>query len=338
MKHFNRTMPTRCAALRRTLLGHVVVFSMAGLFTGCGPPSPNRLQGYLEGEFVYVAAPHAGALEKLAVARGTQVKAGEPLFALDSAPEQAARDEAERRLSQAQASLEDAKKGKRPSEMDSLAASLKQAQVALALSEKELLREESLLSGVAGTTEQAVDRARSARDQNRQRVAQLEAELATARLGARTDQVAAAEANARALEAALAKAEWNLAQKSQRAPQSALVFDTLYREGEWVAAGRPVVVLLPPQNIKLRLFVSEPQLGSLQLGDTLEVFRDGVSGSVPAKVSFISPKAEYSPPMIYSRENRRKFVYLVEASFEPDAATSLHPGQPVEVQFAGRQP
>lgn len=338
MKNFTRTEPQRGLGWCKPVLMIVLALTGVRLFSGCQPASAHRLQGYLEGEFIYVAAPHAGALESLAVTRGTQVQAGDPLFAIERGSETAARDEAERRLTQARANLEDLKKGRRPSEIDSLIASLQQAQAARELAEKELAREEDLLDSIGGTTEQAVDRARTTRDQARLRVAQLEAELVTARLGARADQVTAAEANVSALQAALAKAEWDLAQKSQHSPQAGLVFDTLYRPGEWVAAGRPVIALLPPQNIKLRVFVPERQLGSIQLSDPVQVFIDGLRRSVTGKVSFISPKAEYSPPMVYSRENREKFVYLVEASLEPDVATTLHPGQPVEVQFLVRQP
>jgi HlyD family secretion protein len=291
------------------------------------------LQGYIEGEFVYVAAPLPGALEKLQVQRGAQVKVGDPLFVLESVAEKAARDEAEPRLLQARANLEDAKKGKRPSEISSIEAQLKQAQAALELSEKELVRAENLLRTAGAATEQDVDRAHSARDQDRERVVGLKADLETARLGARPDQVAAAEANVKALEAALTKAEWDLAQKRQSAPQAGAVFDTLYRDGEWVAAGRPVVALLPPQNIKLRVFVPEARLGSLHLGDPLQVFVDGVNESIAAKVSFISPRAEYTPPVLYSRESRSKLVFLVEAIFELGPAARLHPGQPVDVQF-----
>jgi len=304
----------------------------AVLLGGCQRAASHRLAGYIEGEFVYVASPHAGALERLQVQRGAQVKPGDPLFALESVAEKAARDEAERRLLQARANLADATKGKRPSEIDSAAAQLKQAQAALDLSERELVRQEKLLRERT-TTEEDADRARSARDQNRQRVAQLEAELVTARLGARTDLVAAAEANVQALEAALAGAEWDLSQKRQNAPQAGVVFDTLYREGEWIAAGRPVVVLLPPPNVKLRVFVPQARLGSLQVGDAVQVFVDGLKETMTGKISFISPRAEYTPPVIYSREERDKFVFLVEATFDNATAARLHPGQPVDVQF-----
>ncbi len=306
---------------------------LAAALAGCSPSATDRLHGYIEGDYVYVASPFAGALEELTVRRGAEVKAGDPLFTLARMPEQSARDEAEKRLGQARAALEDARKGLRPSEIEALSAALKQAQAALDLSEKELARQEKLAATPGATTEQAIERARAARDQDRQRAAQLEAELATARLGARDDQVAAAAANVQALEAALAEAEWALAQKSPRAPQAGLVFDTLYREGEWVAAGRPVVVLLPPANVKLRVFVPEPMLGALALGDPVQVLIDGVEEPVAGRLSFISPSVEYSPPVIYSRENRSKLVFLVEAEFEPAAAARLHPGQPVDVRF-----
>lgn len=302
------------------------------LSSGCKRPAANRFQGYVEGEFVYVASPLAGSLAKLHVQRGAMVKGGDPLFALDAMPEKAERDEAERRLSQAHATLEDLKKGRRPTEIEALEAQFKQATAALVLSEEEYARQQKLINSGA-TAEQQLDRARATRDQDRQRVQQLEAELKTAQLGSRTDQIAAAEASARALEASLVKADWELLQKRQNATQAGTIFDTLYREGEWVAAGRPVVVLLPPPNIKVRAFVPEPQLGKIQLGDPIKVMVDGIPEALTGKVSFISPRAEYTPPVIYSRERREKLIFMIEAVFDPAVAAKLHPGQPVDVEF-----
>ncbi len=306
---------------------------LATLATGCQQPPTDRVQGYVEGEFIYVASPLPGALESLAVRRGAQVRAGESLFALERVAEQAARDEAERRLGQARANLEDARKGKRPTEIESIKAQLKQAQAALALSSREVMRQEGLTRVPGAAVELEVDRARAAREQDRQRVAQLQADLATALLGSRTDQVVAAEAEVRAREAALARAEWELAQKRQQAPKAGLIFDTLYREGEWVPAGRPVVVLLPPDHIKVRAFVSERRLGTLHPGDDARVTVDGVPKAFSGKISYISPRAEYTPPVIYSQESRGKLVFMVEVAFDPPVAAELNPGQPVDVEF-----
>jgi HlyD family secretion protein len=305
---------------------------VATFLTSCRESSSDKVQGYVEGEFVYVAAPLPGALEKLAVARGTQVKKGDLLFALEDVAEKAACEEAERRLAQAKANLEDAKKGRRPTELESLDAQLRQARAALVLSEQELARQEKLAkTGATAVTD--LDKARSTNDQNVGRVAQIEADLKTAQLGSRDDLIQAAEAEAQARSAALAKARWDLAQKQQFAAQDAQVFDTLYREGEWIAAGKPVVALLPPPNIKVRAFVSQTQVSTIHAGDPVRVFVDGVAEPFAGRVSFVSPQAEYTPPVIYSRESREKLVFLFEARFDDATAATLHPGQPVDLTF-----
>lgn len=300
--------------------------------TGCQRSASEKVQGYVEGEFVYVASPFAGALEKLSVTRGAQVQAGDALFALESGSEKASLDEAKRRLAQGQAQLEDARKGKRKPELEAIEQQLKQAHAALVLSEKTFTRQQELFrSGASAANE--FDTARSAREQDLHKVSQLEADLQAARLASRDDQIVAAEANVQALEAAVAKAEWSFNQKRQAAPQASLVFDTLYREGEWVAAGRPVISLLPPGNIKVRAFVPEPRIATVKVGGPVKVTIDGVSEPVTGQVSYVSTQAEYTPPVIYSRESRSKLVFMIEATFDPAVAARLHPGQPVDVQF-----
>ena len=301
-------------------------------FTGCHRGVSDRFQGYVEGEFVYVASPLAGQLEVLSVQRGMQVKPGDRLFALECGLETAARDEAERKLVQGKANLEDARKGKRPPELESAESQLRQARAALVLSEKEYKRQDDLHTrGV--TSMEDYDRARSQRDQDQHRVTQLEADLATAHLGSRDDQVAAAEANVHALQAALAQADWNLTQKRQDSPVGGLVYDLLYQQGEWVAAGKPTVALLPPQNVKVRVFVPQGKLGSLHPGQPVHVLVDGVAEPYAGKVTFISPQAEYTPPVIYSQESREKLVFMIEVRFDTPTAAKLNPGQPVDVEF-----
>lgn len=301
---------------------------------GCSlaPSEPGMVQGYVEGEFVYISAPLAGKLDTLFVQRGTQVKSGDPLFELENVSEKAARDETKQRLIQIRAQVADAKKGKRPTEIESTTAQLNLARAALQFSEKELTRLERLLAASVVPV-QEVDRQRSLRDQDRQRVTQLAAELGTARLGLRSDQIAATEASAQSLEAVLTRNEWDLAQKRQSAPVAGLVFDTLYRKGEWVAAGRPAVVLLPPQNIKVRTFVPQRLISAIHQGDKVLVTVDGARAQVTGTVNFVSPQAEFTPPVIYSRESRQKLVYMVELGFDPATAAQLHPGQPVDVRF-----
>lgn len=310
----------------------VLVAVVGFVLVSCGRQHPGRAQGYIEGEFVYVASPFGGRLEELAVRRGQQVGKDALLFRLEDTSELAARDEAQRRVDQARAQLQDARQGLRPTEIAAIEAQLEQARAALVLSEVELQRQTKLLTSQV-SSRRDVDMARATRDEDRQRVTELEATLETARLGARSDLVQAAEQNLLAEEAALARAEWSLAQKTQSAHQAALVSDTLYREGDWVAAGYPVVVLLPPGNIKVRAFVAQEEIGRLKVGDGAEVHVDGVEEPYPAKISFISPRAEFTPPVIYSQDMRAKFVFMVELSLDPSVAVHLHPGQPVDVDF-----
>jgi HlyD family secretion protein len=330
-----RTRPSFHSAARRAggwlALLSALIRMLAAM--GCSRSGNGKIQGYIEGDFVYVSSPLAGTLEELKAIKGQEVQKGDFLFALENAVEKAARDEAAGRVEQAQAAVEDLKKGRRPSELDALQAQIGQAEATLKLAETEAARQEKLSKIDGATTQQESERARSLVVQEQQRLAVLRAELATAKLGARADQIAGAEANARAQEAALARADWALEQKKIKAPAAGLVYDTLYRPGEWVGAGKPVVSLLPPGNVKLRTFVPEGLLSSLRTGQTLRVFLDGAAESFPARINYISPRAEFTPPVIYSRENREKFVYLVEAVFNPAISAKLRPGQPVDVQL-----
>ena len=303
------------------------------LLAACEKPDPTFVQGYVEGDFVYIAAPFGAQLKSLSVERGNGVKKDAPLFALDDAVQRATREESNRRVAQARAQLEDSKSGERPTEIAALRAQLSQASAALALSEQELARQEQLLERKV-LSQRDYDAARAQRAQAAQKVQELTANIATAELGSREEQIAAAAENLKAQEAALVSAEWSLAQMSQSAPVDSLVSDVLFRQGDWVGPNQPVIELLPPANVKVRAFVSQSVLGQIQLGAVANILVDGVPSAYQGRVSFISPRAEYTPPVIYSQEMRQKFVYLVELSLAPEVAARLHPGQPVDVKFS----
>lgn len=302
-----------------------------GLAASCQRQEPARWQGYYEGEFVYVAAPLAGQLEQLHVSRGDRVQKGAPLFTLDRTTELAAQREAAQRLAQAGARLADLRKGQRPTELAALEARLGQSQAAEKLAALELERISRLYQTSVVSTDD-FDRVRLNHERAAAQVAELASQLATARLGARSDAIAAAEAEVAAARAALERADWSVAQKTQAAPQDALVFDTLYRSGEFVAAAAPVVSLLPPENIFVRFFVPEAVVGTLQTGDVVHVAATGRAEPREARINYVAPKPEFTPPVLYNRENRAKIVFMIEARFPPAVARELHPGQPVDVR------
>jgi HlyD family secretion protein len=263
------------------------------------------------------------------VQRGAEVRAGDVLYSLEQDSERAAREEAVRRLEAAQAHLSNLRKGRRPQEIAALEAQLAQARAVLRLAQAQLAREEKLAAERFISPER-LDQARTQRDQNEARVREIEAQLAVARLGAREDEIRAARAEVEAAQAVLAQAEWRLAQKSVHAPVSGRVEDTYYVLGEWVNAGSPVVSLLPPGNVKIRFFVPETLLARIRSGQRVRVSCDGCR-AMPAFVRYVSSQAEYTPPVIYSKDNRSKLVYLVEAWPQEADAAFLHPGQPVDV-------
>lgn len=293
----------------------------------CAQPESSTLQGYVEGEYVRLAAPFAGTLVRLDARRGDNVAPGAPLFSLEAESEEGARREAEERARRAQAQADDARKGARATEIDAVRAQLAQAQVVAANSERELRRQEDLVAK-GFVSRQAADDARTQRDRDRARVAELNAQLATIRSGRRPDEIRAAEAEAAAAKAALAQADWRLRQKAVTAPAAATVVDTLFVPGEWVPAGAPVVSMLLPGNVKVRFFVPEARFATVRVGQAVAITCDGCKGEAPGKVTFISPQAEFTPPVIYSRENRSKLVFLVEARAD---GAALKPGQPVDV-------
>ena len=315
--------------LRANALAAAVV-SVTLLLTGCSPAPSNQFQGYIEGEYVYVAAPLSGSLTNLAVARGDSVKAGQLLFELERQSEAAALAEAGKNLAQAQAQLEDLNKGKRPTEIESLAAQLERGQADLKLASANLERQEKLGTSDVISKEE-LDQARAERDADQAQVSQLTADLATAKLGGRDDAIRAARAAAESQQAAWDKAKWSFDQKQQCAPAAAAVHDTLYRQGEYVVAGNPVVVLLPPENLKVRFFVPQQQLPHVHTGETVSVLPDGAPHPISATVNYISTQAEYTPPVIFSRETRANLVFMIEAKFSPADAAALRPGQPVDV-------
>jgi HlyD family secretion protein len=322
----------RRAAAARALLATGAALAACALQACSSHAAPPAYQGYVEGEFVYVGASQPGRLQRLEVARGQPVAANAPLFSLESTDETAARDQAERLLAAAQAQLADLRTGKRVPELDVIRAQIEQGRASERTSSAAYRRDEAQYRA-GGLSRAQLDASRALAEANTAHVQELEHQLEVAALPGRQDQIKAQTAQVAAATAALAQARWKLDEKSVAAPSAGLVYDTLYRVGEWVAAGNPVVRLLPPQNIKLRLFVPESALGAVAVGQRVLVNCDGCRQDIAAKIDYVAAESEYTPPVIFSNESRAKLVYLVEARPAPAQAAALHPGQPVLVRL-----
>jgi HlyD family secretion protein len=309
--------------------------ALALLLGACTQAPPDSFSGVIEVEPVQVAAPLAGRLVELPVQRGAQVAAGAPLFALEHAAESDAVREARAGVERAAATLRDLGKGQRKDELAALEAAVDAQAAALARSESDLKRQRELAAQgfVSGADLTAL---KAQRDADAARLEQSRAQLRSGRQGGREDVRAAAGAALEAARAALAQAEWRLGQKSVSAPAAASVEDTLYRVGEWVAAGSPVVSLIEPAAIKLRFFVPETRIAQVAPGQRVRATCDGCAAPIEATVRFVAREAEFTPPVIYSRGSRERLVFLVEAWPAAADAVKLRPGLPVDVTLVGK--
>mgnify|MGYP000911174836 CR=1 FL=1 len=314
---------------------HRAVSALATLLlAACGQDTDNSLQGYVEGEYLYLSAPQPGYLKTLDAARGSRVAAGQPVFALDTEPDARALAEAEARADAAREKLLNLQGPRRRSEIAALEANLRAAEAGLRFAASQLVQQETL-QRKNFVPQSKVDEARSARDQASAQVEAAKQQIATYRdaLG-RQAEVGGAEAEARAAAAQAAQKRWLVARKTVTAPAAGEIFETYYRPGEWVPAGSPVAGLLPDDRRRVRFFAPEPLVATIEPGASIEASCDGCAAPIRARVDFVAPQAEYTPPVIYSRGVREKLVFRVEATPAPEDAKRLRPGLPVDVRLS----
>ncbi|MBL8327928.1 MAG: HlyD family efflux transporter periplasmic adaptor subunit [Rubrivivax sp.] len=336
----------RAAVLRQRVLWRPAVSPLAAASTclataalalaGCTPAADQpAMSGYVEAEYVYVSAASAGVLRQVSVRRGDAVKQGQPLFALETEAEAFGREAAAARRAGAEAQVRNLQKGRRPAELAAIEQQLAQAQAALAASSAALQRNQTLVQQGFQSASR-LDELIAARDRDAARIRELQAQRTLALDTARADEIAAAAASAEGSAADLSLARWREGQRQRSAPLDATVHDLMYRPGEWVHAGTPVIALLPAQGVKLRFFVPQPALPQALVGRELAVSCDGCAPGLKARIRFVATQAEFTPPVIYSNSSRSKLVFLAEA--EPLQPAAFRPGQPVDVRFAELTP
>jgi HlyD family secretion protein len=315
--------------------GLVVVLIALALMTF--PANLNAdFPGYMEADLVLVGSEQGGRVATLDVDEGDHVKKGDPIFTLESSEQEASVAAAKARVDEAEARLADAKAQlQRPDEIQVLQASLEQAQAMLQQASNNLDRARTLFAK-GWITKAQLDDAVAQHDRNQAAVAEAERRINAAKLPGRSDMIDAAKANAEAAHHALDEAEKNLGKRQVFAQAGGTVEEVYFRPGEVVNAGQAVVALLPPRNLKVRFFVAEPVRAKLRLDQSVTLSCDGCPPDLHAKINFIAREAEFTPPVIFSREQRQKLVFLIEARPEGDA-TALTAGQPVTVTLGPGQ-
>lgn len=292
-------------------------------------PGSERLSGYVEGETLYLAAGTAGPVKSLAVSRGDRVAAGATLFEIDVGPLAAARAQAEAAAAAAEAQARDARLGQRPQELAVVEAQQAAARAAFDEARAAHARVRSLFE--QGVYAQArLDAADAALRTAAARLEEADRRLAVARLGARSEQAAAAEARAEQAGEAVVEVERRIDQTAPRAPVAGRIEDVFFQPGEWAPANQPVVALLPDDAVFIRFFVPADEVARYRPGRAVRFSCDACGEGLKATISFVSPRPEFTPPVIYSRDSRERLVFLVEA--RPQSPRSLTPGLPVDVQ------
>lgn len=304
---------------------------VASLFAACAAPAP-LATGYVEGEFVLVAPATAARIESLHAERGARVTVGDLLAVQEHRDARIALAEAEATLAQTRSERANLLQGKRPEEIDVIRASLSSARAEADEQESEVKRL-TALHGRGIVPDAQLDAAVTRRDVAEARVAEMEANLEVARLPARPREIEAADAAVARAEAGRDAAAWALDQRTLQAPATGTVSEILRRAGEIAGPDAPVMSLLPDGAVLLRLYLPEPSLAGLGLGTRLRVRCDGCDPETSATVTYVADGPEFTPPVIYSIENRKKLVYLVEARPDP-GAEALKPGQIVDVVLA----
>ncbi len=271
----------------------ILILSLALLAAACGRETPSVLQGYGEADYIYLSSQDAGVVGELFVREGNAVEAGQRVFRLD--PE---------RLSYGAESAS--------AQRAAAAAAVRTAQAQATLAQRNYAR-----------SAQLAERGFYSR-------ARLDADRAS--LDVANAQLAQARRQATAAGAETGLAEERLEDLAGTAPAAGTIQQIYHRQGEVVAAGQPIAALLTPENMKVRFFAPEALLARLPVGARVLVSCDGCAQPIEARVSFVAQEPQFTPPVIYSLDQREKLVFLVEARFA--AATPIRPGMPVDVRIA----
>ena len=290
------------------------------------------LSGYIEGETLYLASPVAGTVAALGVRRGDRVIAGARLFVVEPRQREAQGEQASAELEAALAQAQDARKGQRPAELAILESEADAAAAAEREARVQLRRTEALVSrGIYARVR--LDDTRAAHQTASARLAAARQRVEAATLGQREDQVRAADARVEQARARLAETGARIDDMAPTAPGPARVEEVFYQRGEWAAANQPIVALIPDDRVLVRFFVPEREVAAYRTGSRIRFACDSCPGPLEAIISYVSPRPEFTPPVIYSRDSRDRLVFMVEA--RPANGRDLVPGLPVDVYPIG---
>ncbi len=334
--------------MERTLRLLAVSLLAAGVACNRAPEGPPRASGYVEATEVRVAAEVGGRIAELLVEEGKRIAPGDLIARVDTSDvaiairrASADRDQAvaQLRLVQAGARAEDVRQAR--AQAASADADVAAAQAELDAAEADLQRFEALLQANAGSRKQRDDAATRRRvaaahvSAARQRASAGYETVARLKAGSRAEEVAAARARVAAAEAQLASLEKNLADAQVKAPVGGVVTSKLVDAGETIAPRTPLVVISDLDHAWANVYVDEPLVPQLRLGQAATLVTDA-GQRLPGTVSFISPRAEFTPRNVQTADERSKLVYRIKVTVD-NREGILKPGMPLEAELIQKQ-
>jgi HlyD family secretion protein len=305
----------------------ILMFSVL-FITGCDK-SYKKYPGYVSADYIYVSTPASGKLINLAVTRGESVKKGQLLFELEPKPQSYLIAESKAQIKENHAILVDLIKPERIPAIDSIKAQLAQNQSHISLATIRLKRNRTLFNKNV-LAKDSLDLAREHLNELLAKKDQINANMELAQMGARIDKINAQKFQVQSLNDKLKNINWILLQKTLYAPDDGIVADTYFLKDEYVPATKPVLSLLFNKNIYIEFYLPYIVIQNLKLGSEIKYVYLDDDNLNNAKVVYISPFAEYIPPLIYSRDNMDKIVFKVRASIS-DANNNLKVGLPITV-------
>ncbi len=328
--------------MKRLFLAPLVVL------IACNTPAPTdhlRVSGHVEATETRVAAEAGGRILTLAVNEGDRVQQGQTILTLDTRDVQLAIDRAKAELAATEAQLRLVKAGARvedirqaESQVDTARADVAAARSELSAAEQDLTRFDTLLANNSGSRKQRDD-AEARRNGARDRVASLESRVTTAqealqklRAGARTEEVDAAKARVAAATAQIAALEKTLSDATLHSPITGVVTEKLVEVGEVIPPRAPALVVVDLDHAWADVFVPEPTVPQLKIGQAATIFTDAGGAGIKGTITYISPKAEFTPRNVQTAEERSKLVYRVRISVDNKGGV-LKQGMPVEAEL-----
>ena len=287
--------------------------------------------GYVEGDVLYIGPNEGERLASLAVEVGAVVRAGDRLFVMATPLLERQRAEAVARLAQMEAQVENLQASmNRPEQIAVLQATMERAQAALSLSRNDYQRQKTLFAE-GHVAKAALDRAAMALARDEATVTEARRQIEVARMASRSHEIDAGEQNLKQARAQRDALDLRIARQTVTAPAGGVIQDVFFRPGEMVNAAQPVVSLLPPENRKVRFFVNEQRLATIRLGARVKVSCDGCADDLAGRISFVASRQEFTPPVIFSDDERDKLVFKAEARLE-GRARELPLGLPVKIR------